>query len=197
MKLYLVSSVDSILQHWGKALKKYHPIMLKTANELNRPNEGIVFWHDDSIEKDELEQTLQLDSCSLMIFSMVPDFVRAQRLLSSGAKGYGNAMMHESHLQSAYQAVEEGNVWLHPDFISMMISQIKDRADQEKQTLTLLDVLSHREQEVALLLGDGKMHQEIADVLDITVRTVKAHATAIYQKLNVKDRLALSLLLHR
>jgi DNA-binding NarL/FixJ family response regulator len=46
------------------------------------------------------------------------------------------------------------------------------------------------------MLGDGATHQEISDALDITVRTVKAHATAIYQKLDVKDRLALSLLLH-
>ncbi len=46
MKLYLVSSVDGVLEHWNKALKKYHPIKLKTINELNRPNEGIVFLHD-------------------------------------------------------------------------------------------------------------------------------------------------------
>nr|AOR51286.1 two-component response regulator [uncultured bacterium pBF1] len=197
MKLYLVSSVDSVLEHWAKALKKYHPIKLKTINELNRPNEGIFFWNDETLFEEELEQILGCDTCRLMVFSTVPNFTKAQQLLASGVKGYGNAMMHESHLQSAYQAVEEGNIWLHPDFITMMISQIKDRADHEKQMLTILDVLSHREQEVALLLGDGKMHQEIADVLDITVRTVKAHATAIYQKLNVKDRLALSLLLHR
>jgi DNA-binding NarL/FixJ family response regulator len=110
--------------------------------------------------------------------------------------GYGNAMMHESHLYSVYQALEEGQIWLHPDFITLMISQMHDRNNPKEKSLEILDSLSKREREVALMLGDGATHQEISDELDITVRTVKAHATAIYQKLNVKDRLALSLLLH-
>ncbi len=110
--------------------------------------------------------------------------------------GYGNAMMHESHLQSAYQALEEGHVWLHPDFIAGMISQIRDHKDAKEKSLAVLDSLSRREREVALMLGDGATHQEIADALDITTRTVKAHATSIYEKMDVKDRLALSILLH-
>ena len=101
-----------------------------------------------------------------------------------------------SHLQSAYQALEEGNIWLHPDFIARMISQIRDHQDTKEKSLSLLDSLSPREREVALMLGDGETHQVIADALDITVRTVKAHATSIYEKLQVKDRLALSILLH-
>ena len=131
-----------------------------------------------------------------MVFSIHPDFTEAQKFLQMGAMGYGNAMMHETHLHSAYQALEEGKVWLHPDFITLMISQIRDHNGNKEKSLTALDILSNREREVAVMLGDGASHQEIADGLDITIRTVKAHATAIYQKLDVKDRLALSLLLH-
>jgi DNA-binding NarL/FixJ family response regulator len=196
MKLYLVSSVDSVLEHWNKALKKYHPIKLNTINELNRPNEGIVFLHDAVLSDDELGYFLKDTSCTFMLLSMIPDFTKAQQWLSVGIMGYGNAMMHESHLQSAYHALEEGNIWLHPDFIAGMISQIRDHKDAKEKSLTALDSLSRREREVALMLGDGATHQEIADALDITTRTVKAHATSIYEKLQLKDRLALSILLH-
>jgi DNA-binding NarL/FixJ family response regulator len=127
---------------------------------------------------------------------MTPDFSEAQSFLQHGAMGYGNAMMHESHLQSAYQALEEGKVWLYPDFITLMISQMQDRSSSKEKSLAVLELLSPREREVAIMLGDGATHQEIADALEITVRTIKAHASAIYQKLSVKDRLALSLLLH-
>ncbi|WP_202970465.1 LuxR C-terminal-related transcriptional regulator [Sulfurospirillum diekertiae] len=55
---------------------------------------------------------------------------------------------------------------------------------------------------MAILLsqGDshkGDSHKEIAEKLNITVRTVKAHATAIYSQLNIKDRLALALLVRK
>ncbi|MFH0710262.1 MAG: LuxR C-terminal-related transcriptional regulator [Pseudomonadota bacterium] len=196
MKLYLVSSVDYILEHWVKALKKYHPIKLSSISELNRPNEGIVFWHDTTMEENELYQTLGRNSCRLMIFSMVPDFNRAQLLLNEGVKGYGNAMMHESHLQSAYQAIEEGKIWLYPDFIAALITRLSEVQPKAINEHKALDKLSVREREVALLLAQGLTHNEVSEALKITVRTIKAHCSAIYEKLAVKDRLALSLLLH-
>jgi DNA-binding NarL/FixJ family response regulator len=58
-----------------------------------------------------------------------------------------------------------------------------------------LDVLSEREKEVALLLKDGSTYKDIASQLNITPRTIKAHASHIYKKLAVKDRLSLALLL--
>jgi len=156
----------------------------------------VIFISDTMVVALSEAERTNLFLHSVMVFSMVPDFVAAQKFLAMGAMGYGNAMMHESHLHSAFQALEEGKVWLHPDFISLMISQIRHQNSGKEKSLMLLDGVSKREKEVALMLGQGDSHQKIADTLDITVRTVKAHATAIYQKLDVKDRLALSILLH-
>jgi len=195
VKLYLLCDNSRICERWSSSFSDMEATVLsKFASDIEY--NAIVFITDTMIAPLPDVEIKNLFLHRVMVFSMTPDFSKAQHFLQLGAMGYGNAMMHESHLHSAYQALEEGKVWLHPDFITLMISQIRDQKSSKDKSLAVLDVLSHREREVAMMLGDGATHQEIADALDITVRTVKAHASAIYQKLSLKDRLALSLLLH-
>jgi DNA-binding NarL/FixJ family response regulator len=196
MKLYLISDDITLRARWIGILSTLQPTTLSSFSSELIPS-SIVMVLDRTLDDVSDEILKQFFEHRVMILSMTPNFAEAQKFLSLGAMGYGNAMMHESHLYSVYQALEEGKVWLHPDFISMMISQIQSQNTISNDSMTKLDLLSIREREVALLLADGATHQEISDQLDITVRTVKAHATAIYQKLNVKDRLALSLLLRK
>ncbi|MDD2781763.1 LuxR C-terminal-related transcriptional regulator [Sulfuricurvum sp.] len=195
MKLYLISDDITLRSRWIGILSSLRPTTLSAfSSEIESPSIIMVL---DRVLNNLSDDVLNIFfKHHVMVLSMTPNFNEAQKYLSLGAMGYGNAMMHESHLHSVYQALEEGKIWLHPDFITLMISQIHDHNDTKEKSLTILDALSQREREVAIMLGDGATHQEISDALDITVRTVKAHATSIYQKLDVKDRLALSLLLH-
>lgn len=194
MKLYIISDDISVRDRWINAFSEFNPIDSATL-PLTIDSPSILMVLDRVIADADEAMLNKLFKNRVMVLSMIPNFTNAQRFLQLGAMGYGNAMMHVSHLHSAYQALEEGKIWLYPDFISLMITQIRDTAIAEKSSV-VLNELSKREQEVALMLGNGSTHQQIADALDITVRTVKAHASSIYQKLDVKDRLALSLLLH-
>jgi RNA polymerase sigma factor (sigma-70 family) len=196
MKLYLISSNSVVMNHWLKALKKYHPVKINSINELNGSPNGIILCQDTDITESKLQDLINTLEYRVMIFSMLPDFLEAQQYLSKDVVGYGNAMMHESHIQSAYQAVEEGKIWLYPDFISGLITQLTQLKPKNIESHEALEKLSHREREVALLLAQGQTHNEIAEELNITVRTIKAHCTSIYEKLAIKDRLALSVLLH-
>jgi DNA-binding NarL/FixJ family response regulator len=195
MSLYLVADDERVMERWRTVLSEWKPVSYFYIPSVLEAN-SIVLILDKVIFGASPNVLEKLFWNRVMILSMTPSFDDAQKFLQLGAMGYGNALMHEYHLHSAYQALEEGKVWLHPDFISLMISKIRDKSNAEEKSLALMDTLSKREQEVALMLGNGATHQEIADALEITVRTVKAHATSIYQKLDVKDRLALSLLLH-
>lgn len=195
MKLYLMSDDIALRARWIGILSALHPTTLSSFT-VDIEDEAIVLILDRMLDDIPDRPIQELFKRRVMVLSTTPNFQEAQKFLALGAMGYGNAMMHESHLHSVYQALEEGKVWLHPDFITMMISQIQIQSDPKEKSLKILDILSQREREVAIMLGDGSTHQEISDALDITVRTVKAHATSIYQKLDVKDRLALSLLLH-
>ena len=58
------------------------------------------------------------------------------------------------------------------------------------------DRLTDRESEVTLQAAHGATNAEIADALGITERTVKAHLSAVFDKLGVSDRLQLALRVH-
>jgi two-component system nitrate/nitrite response regulator NarL len=53
--------------------------------------------------------------------------------------------------------------------------------------------LSPRENQIACLIGNGRSNKEIAFRLNISRRTVKAHLSSIFQKLNISNRLQLAL----
>jgi DNA-binding NarL/FixJ family response regulator len=54
--------------------------------------------------------------------------------------------------------------------------------------------LTQREYEIATLVGNGETNKQIARRLDITERTVKAHLTEVFRKLDIADRLKLALI---
>lgn len=193
MNLYLISESNAVLQHWRAALDTLFPIIVSSMRDVPQDEKAIVFILESSFL---VEKYAGYPLLRVMVLSMVPEFEKAQTFLQNGAMGYGNAMMHETHLQSAYQTLEEGKVWLYPDFITLLITQIQERKVHDETASHRLDILSPREREVALLLNEGKSHLEISEELQITVRTIKAHSAAIYEKMGVKDRLSLSLLLH-
>ena len=58
------------------------------------------------------------------------------------------------------------------------------------------EALSPREQEVARFAAMGDSNAEIAERLSISERTVRAHLSAIFEKLQVSDRLMLALKVH-
>jgi DNA-binding NarL/FixJ family response regulator len=60
----------------------------------------------------------------------------------------------------------------------------------------LLEKLTKREQEVATEASKGLSNKEIARILSITERTVKAHLASIFERLGAKDRLQLALMLN-
>ena len=58
------------------------------------------------------------------------------------------------------------------------------------------DRLTPREREIVSALARGETNKEIARQLEITERTVKAHVSAMLEKLGARDRLQLSLIVN-
>ncbi len=191
MRVYAIFNNQIIVSRIDNCLKKLDISVTQGLIESVDFN-SIVYIDSEIIGSLNSAQAREFFVRRVMVMSMTPTIAEAKKYLSLGAMGYGNALMHESHLISSYQALDDGNMWIYPDFLSALISSIPAPVDDK-----MLQNLTEREREVAMMLSNGFSHIEIADELKITVRTIKAHASSIYRKLGVKDKLELSLLLRK
>ncbi len=194
MKTILYSDDINLLSYWEKALD-FECEVIEDVKDLKKVSSSIIVVNYGicvSTCREFIGNLINNDN-DIMMMHRVPDMEIAKELLKSGVKGYGNALMREHFIVSAIHTIRDGMVWLHPEFTSKLIMDLPVTGDAKKKIY--IDKLSPREAEVALLLKIGDTYKTIAGKLDITPRTVKAHAQSIYIKLNVKDRLALALLL--
>jgi DNA-binding NarL/FixJ family response regulator len=98
------------------------------------------------------------------------------RALSAGAYGYVLKTTASEDLSLAIIAVHSGKRWLPED----LVRKLAGRNDTEE--------LSPREAEVLLLVVKGLTNPEIAEVLQFSLGTAKAHLRSILAKLQVTDR---------
>ncbi len=109
-------------------------------------------------------------------------------VLKSGADAYCTKEISIERLLEVTSMVLDGATWFDPA-ISAYIYQFIQQANLEKaNTVNLRFDLSNRELQVLQLMTEGKSNKEIAQLLSITIHTVKAHVCNIIQKLSAKDR---------
>jgi len=190
MKRYLFSEDIVLLGHWQKALgNRAESIESRSLLTTLRDAALIV---DNAVFR-ELHAELTAAGNQVVVLDRVPDLATARQFLRLGARGYGNALMRGHFLDAAFEAVGDGLIWLHPELTTQLIVGLELQLPSDANDVHLRK-LSERERDVALQLGGGATYKQIAERLGITPRTVKAHATNIYQKLNVRDRIGLALL---
>jgi len=193
MKIVLFSDDIALVRHWENSLHE-ECTLVDELDELYKVENSLIILNFAACELPcETILSKITRTNKVLVLHRVPDLSTAKKLLAQGAKGYGNAMMRSHFIVSAVETIRDGMIWLYPEFTSMLINEIPER--ENNSNLQKLEMLSDREREVALFLKDGLTYKDIAEKLDITPRTVKAHASHVYQKLSVKDRVALALLL--
>jgi len=195
MQIVLYSDDINLLIHWEKCIEDNY-LSVEDIDELLKIKNSLIVVNytvfGSSVEY--YLGRLNLNNNRVLILHRVPDIQTAKQVLSLGAMGYGNAMMRQHYLISAIETIKDNMVWLYPEFTTMLIMEIPSKNTKE-DVFSLISDLSKREKDVALLLKDGYTYKEIAEKLNITPRTVKAHASRIYEKLQVKDKIALALFL--
>lgn len=133
----------------------------------------------------------------IVILADVPDQNQALLALSQGAVGYCHAYSAPKVIAEVKAVVNHGGIWLGRELLQKMIAVgtnlVGNSSRQVEQTLALL---TGREREVALEAAKGRSNKEIARSLNITERTVKAHLSAAFERLGIRDRLQLALILN-
>jgi len=87
-----------------------------------------------------------------------------------------------------------GNIWLGRSLLQRLLRDVDARLPEVETDWA--QALSPREQEVARYASLGDSNAEIAERMSISERTVRAHLSAIFEKLQVQDRLMLTLKVH-
>ncbi len=118
--------------------------------------------------------------------------------LRAGASGYCNGYAAPEVLLQVAQTVQQGGVWLGQSLLQKLVATtaLQARRDAAPVSRDWATSLTEREIMVAQAVALGASNKEIAEQLGITERTVKAHLTATFEKLHVRDRLQLTLLVN-
>ncbi|KGK41294.1 hypothetical protein LH51_16055 [Nitrincola sp. A-D6] len=131
--------------------------------------------------------------CKVIVLTRLENTEELRSALEAGARGYTDALANIATLQQVALSVNQGAMWLPSALVTRMIGILSDVLKQQQSTEVDLSILTEREKEVAQAVVTGASNKEIARQLDITERTVKAHLSAIFQKLEVRDRMHLML----
>ena len=121
----------------------------------------------------------------LVIFSMNDDPTVAARAIEAGAKGYIAKNDDPALFAGAVKLVANGGRYLHPD-MARRIAFL--RVDPNPDAVSSL---SARELEILRLLAAGRTMAEIADLLNVSYKTVANNCTQLKQKLGARSSMDL------
>ena len=102
--------------------------------------------------------------------------------LKAGADGYVLKEATFSELMMAIRSVLEGKRYVSPEISKTLIEGYLE--GNKNKVHSLLDILTRRERQILKLIAEGHRHNEIADLLYISVYTVEKHRANIMAKLN-------------
>jgi NarL family two-component system response regulator LiaR len=124
---------------------------------------------------------------AILILTAYDDVQYVMGLLEAGASGYLLKSARGHDVVAAIRAVRAGESVLHPAIITKLLKQGRGAAPGAAGPKSR-ESLSDREFEVLRLAATGMSNKEIAERLSVTVRTVKAHLSNIFAKMNVASR---------
>jgi DNA-binding NarL/FixJ family response regulator len=127
----------------------------------------------------------ELPDVKIIALSMYPDQRFVMNMLKSGARGYLLKDSAFEELAQAIRLVMANKTYLCPLVTEVVVKDLVTLNPSSSQTA--LVVLTTREREVLRLLAEGKRTSQIAQLLDISVKTVDTHRQQIIHKLGIRS----------
>ncbi len=120
------------------------------------------------------------------------------RALAAGANGFLLKDTPPAEIVAAIGKVAAGEPMLSPAITTQLIRQVTDNAPdgRSEAALALVATLTDRERDVALAVGQGSSNAEIAEQLHLSIATVKAHISHLFDKLGASNRVQVAICMH-
>lgn len=111
----------------------------------------------------------------------------ARKMMQKGASGYVTKNSSREEMFKAIMEIHNGKKYICEEIKNILSEQVI--SGEEPQTG--LNSLSQREIEIITLIKNGHSSKEIAESLNISVKTVEVHRYNILKKLNLKNAASL------
>jgi DNA-binding NarL/FixJ family response regulator len=119
------------------------------------------------------------------------------RALAAGADGFLLKDTPPPEILEAIRRVADGDPMLSPSVTRSLIKQVAPPdSSRTLRAQQRLGCLTGRERDVALAVGRGLSNAEIAAELFLSVPTVKAHVSRLFEKLEVNNRVQIAIVVH-
>jgi two-component system invasion response regulator UvrY len=123
----------------------------------------------------------------VIILTIHPEAQYALRILRAGASGYLTKESASSELIAAIRKVHRGGKYISTSLAEKIAFALD--ADSEKM---LHETLSDREYQVLYMIASGKTVTEIAEELNLSVKTISTYRARILEKMNMKTNAELT-----
>jgi DNA-binding NarL/FixJ family response regulator len=124
----------------------------------------------------------QYPGLPVVVVSANDDPAVIRRCMEFGASGFIPKTLGIEALRAAVARVLQGEVWTPPDV------DLTRQSDAETAAIARLATLTPQQVRVLMMLSAGLLNKQIAYELGVSEATVKAHVSAILQKLGVESR---------
>jgi DNA-binding NarL/FixJ family response regulator len=197
MEQLFITPSGTLRDRWKQAFPQAKAAAeVASIGEATAAARGIV-WLDtslmDATEKAVHVQAAAAFGCPVVVMAATPTEAEAFALMNSGSVGYCHVKAVPAQLREIALVVEHGGLWVPPELMQRFVKLSVRVVPTPAPTHPELNELTARELMVAEQVAHGASNREIAETLDITERTVKAHLSAIFEKMEVRDRVQLAL----
>ena len=121
----------------------------------------------------------------MLVLSMHDESVWAERAIRAGARGYVMKKEASESVISALRSMREGRIHVSKNMVSLLLNKLQD--DPQPREKTAEESLTERELEAFRLLGSGLSTREIAEQMNLGMKTIGTYRDRIKQKLGLKN----------
>lgn len=132
------------------------------------------------------ELTVRQPQANILVVTLFDDDESVFAALKAGARGYVLKDATEAEMIRAIEAVAQGEAIFSPAIASRLMDYFA--ATRASPHAEAFPDLTEREREILTLIARGRSNAQIAEELTISLKTVRNHASNIYNKLQVADR---------
>lgn len=136
-----------------------------------------------------IKQTIPLTRIVVLTMSHKEPYIR--QAFEFGALGYVLKTSPITELLKAIRLAYRGEYYLSTKISSTVIQSYIRNKDSGKKSTCTYDLLSEREKQVFRMIITGQHTKIIADILNISPKTVAKHRAHIMEKLNARDLMSL------